>query len=179
MTLRECLALLLGGEIAHGEERRMRLATGIAKVPFVRRLEGFDVAAQPSLDPGRVRDLAACRRVASGDALRALGPPGVGKTHRAVGLGREAIRLGYSALFVQALHAGDGDGRHARAQAEGGLDDRPAFYARPRLPSSGLRGRIGGHGASATSANSAICRWSRTPRICSSSWSAGATSAAA
>ena len=85
MTLRECLALLLGSEIAHREERRMRMATGIAKFPFVRTLEGFDFAAQPSLDPGQVRDLAACRWVANGDALLVLGPPGVGKTHLAVG----------------------------------------------------------------------------------------------
>ena len=80
MTLRECLALLLESEIAHREERRMRMATGIAKFPFVRTLEGFDFAAQPSLDPGQVRDLAACRWVANGDALLVLGPPGVGKT---------------------------------------------------------------------------------------------------
>lgn len=84
MTLRECLALLLGSEITHREERRMRMATGIAKFPFVRALEGFDFAAQPSLDPGQVRDLAACRWMANGDALLVLGPPGVGKTHLAV-----------------------------------------------------------------------------------------------
>src|SRR5690606_30145219 len=81
-------------EIGHREERRMRMATGIAKFPFVRTLEGFDFSAQPSLDPGQVRDLAACRWIANGDALLVLGPPGVGKTHLAVGLGREAIRLG-------------------------------------------------------------------------------------
>ena len=54
------------------------------------------------LDAGQIRDLAVCRWVANGDALLVLGPPGVGKTHLAVGLGREAIRLGYSVLFVQA-----------------------------------------------------------------------------
>ena len=130
MTLRECLALLLGSEIAHREERRMRMATGIAKFPFVRTLEGFDFAAQPSLDPGQVRDLAACRWVANGDALLVLGPPGVGKTHLAVGLGREAIRLGYSVLFVQATVMIT---TLARAHAEGRLDDRLAFYAKPKL----------------------------------------------
>jgi DNA replication protein DnaC len=130
MTLRECLALLLGSEIAHREERRMRMATGIAKFPFVRTLEGFDFAAQPSLDPGQVRDLAACRWVANGDALLVLGPPGVGKTHLAVGFGREAIRLGYSVLFVQATVMIT---TLARAHAEGRLDDRLAFYAKPKL----------------------------------------------
>jgi len=130
MTLRECLALLLESEIAHREERRMRMSTGIAKFPFVRTLEGFDFAAQPSLDAGQIRDLAACRWVANGDALLVLGPPGVGKTHLAVGLGREAIRLGYSVLFVQATVMIT---TLARAHAEGRLDDRLAFYAKPKL----------------------------------------------
>jgi hypothetical protein len=31
--------------------RRWRIAMGIAKFPFVRTLEEFDFAAQPSLDP--------------------------------------------------------------------------------------------------------------------------------
>ena len=100
LSLREGLILLCEAEVAHREERRMRMGMGIAKFPFVRTLEGFDFSAQPSLDPKQLRDLAACRWVANGDALLVLGPPGVGKTHLAVALGREAIRLGYSVLFV-------------------------------------------------------------------------------
>jgi DNA replication protein DnaC len=106
------------------------MGTSIAKFPFVRTLEGFDFEAQPSLDPKQVRDLAACRWVASGDALLVLGPPGVGKTHLAVALGREAVRLGYSVLFVQATALITA---LARAHAEGRLDDRLAFYAKPKL----------------------------------------------
>ena len=130
MTFRESLGYLLAAEIGHREERRMRMATGIAKFPFVRTLEGFDFSAQPSLDPGQVRDLAACRWIANGDALLVLGPPGVGKTHLAVGLGREAIRLGYSVLFVQATALIT---TLARAHAEGRLEDRLGFYAKPKL----------------------------------------------
>ncbi len=130
LSLREGLTLLCEAEVAHREERRMRMGTGIAKFPFVRTLEGFDFAAQPSLDPRAIRDLAACRWIANGDALLILGPPGVGKTHLAVGLGREAIRLGYSVLFVAATALIT---TLARAHAEGRLEDRLAFYAKPKL----------------------------------------------
>jgi DNA replication protein DnaC len=59
-----------------------------------------------------------------------LGPPGVGKTHLAVALGREAVRLGYTVLFVPATAL---LAVLARAHAEGRLDERLAFYAKPRL----------------------------------------------
>src|SRR4051794_6465515 len=105
-------------EVARREERRIQMATGIAKVPFVRTLEGFGFEAQPSLDPRQVRDLAACRWVANGDTLLLLGPPGVGKAHLAVALGREAIRHGCSVLFVPATAP-------LASLAKGRLDERP------------------------------------------------------
>lgn len=104
LTLAETLALLCEAEVAHREERRIQMGLGIAKFPWVRTLEGFDFAAQPSLDPKQVRELAACRWVANGDTLPIQGPPGVGKSHLAVALGREAVRQGYSVLF----HPGHG-----------------------------------------------------------------------
>ena len=90
LSLRETLALLCRAEVSHREERRIQMGTsrkslrdfaGIAKFPCQRTLEAFDFAAQPSLDSKQVRDLAACRWVANGDALLIQGPPGVGKTH--------------------------------------------------------------------------------------------------
>jgi DNA replication protein DnaC len=75
LSLREALQLLCEAEVARREERRIQMAMGIAKFPFVRNLDGFEFEAQPSLDPRHVRDLAACRWVANGDALLLLGPP--------------------------------------------------------------------------------------------------------
>ncbi len=130
LTLREAVGFLCEREIARREDRRIEMASKIAHFPTVRELDGFDFAAQPSIDPRQIRELAACRWVAHGDALLLLGPPGVGKTHLAIALGRAAIREGYSVLFVTApaLVAG-----LARAHAEGRLDERLAFYAKPKL----------------------------------------------
>jgi len=130
LTLREAVGFLCEREIARREDRRIEMASKIAHFPTVRELDGFDFAAQPSIDPRQIRELAACRWVAHGDALLLLGPPGVGKTHLAIALGRAAIREGYSVLFVTApaLVAG-----LAKAHAEGRLDDRLAFYAKPKL----------------------------------------------
>jgi DNA replication protein DnaC len=130
MTLREALGFLCQREIARKDERRVEMAGKIAHFPTTRDLNSFDFSAQPSLDPGHIRDLAACRWVAHGEALLLLGPPGVGKTHLAIALGREAIRAGYSVLFVAApaLVAA-----LAKGHAEGRLEERLAFYAKPKL----------------------------------------------
>lgn len=130
LNLREALAFLCQREIARKDERRIEMAVKIAHFPCVRDLEGFDFAAQPSLDPGQLRELAACRWVAHGEALLLLGPPGVGKTHLAIALGRAAIEAGYSVLFTTApaLVAA-----LAKAHAEGRLDERLGFYAKPKL----------------------------------------------
>ena len=62
------------------------MAGKIAHFPSVRDLDGFDFAAQPSLDPRQIRELAGCRWVAHGEALLLLGPPGVGETQLVGGL---------------------------------------------------------------------------------------------
>ena len=108
--------------MARKDERRIQMGMSIAKFPFVRTLEGFDFDAQPSLDPKQIRELATCAGWPTATACCCSGRPGVGKTHLAVALGREAIVRGYSMLFVPATGAGHaaGHGRTPRAGSRRG-----------------------------------------------------------
>ena len=112
------------------DERRIEMAFKIAHFPAVRELADFDFKAQPSIDERQVRELATSRWIAHGDAALLLGPPGVGKPHLAIALGREAIRQRYSALFTtaQALMAA-----LVKAHSDDRLEDRLTFYAKPKL----------------------------------------------
>jgi len=130
LTLREALAYLCEVEIARKDQRRTAMGVSIARFPAVRTLESFDFDAQPSIDKKQVRELTTSRWVANGDALLLLGPPGVGKTHLAIALGRAAIEQGYSTLFVPAPSLLT---QLVAAHRDGKLEDRLRHFAKPKL----------------------------------------------
>jgi DNA replication protein DnaC len=130
MTLRESLAFFVQREIARRDERRIQMASKIAQFPFVRELDGFEFDAQPSLDPRQIRELATCRWIVHGDTALFLGPPGTGKTHLAVALGREAIRQNHSVQFVTAATL---VAILAKAHEDGTLDRQLTLLTRPKL----------------------------------------------
>lgn len=130
LTIRDALTLFCEREIARRDQRRIDMAFGLARFPFVRDLAGFDFAAQPSIDKKQIRELATGRFIANGEALLFLGPPGVGKTHLAVAIGREAIVTGYTVLFTPATTL---VAQLARAHQEGRLEERLTHYAKPKL----------------------------------------------
>jgi DNA replication protein DnaC len=66
----------------------------------VKTLEDFDFKFQPSVDQKLVRELAVGRYIAQAENVLVFGPPGVGKTHLAIALGRAAVEAGYSTLFT-------------------------------------------------------------------------------
>ena len=79
-------------------ERKMRLAM----FPVQKRVEDFDFDFQPSIDKTVISDLASLRFVHNTENVVLMGPPGVGKSHLAIGMGIEAVNAGFKVYFVNA-----------------------------------------------------------------------------
>jgi DNA replication protein DnaC len=96
----EFLGKLLEEELAARQERRLVIKQRMAHFPWVKTLDQFDFAFQPGVEEKRLRELATLRFVEQAETVVLTGPPGVGKTMLAIGLGMEAIRTGYSVYFI-------------------------------------------------------------------------------
>ena len=130
MTLREALAFFCEEELATKNHQRVRMSLKMAKFPYERSLEQFEFDTQPAVDPKQIRELALGRWIASGDSVLLLGPPGVGKTHLAVALGREAILKGYSTIFITAASLLT---RLSMAHRQGRLQEELVTFSKPKL----------------------------------------------
>ena len=81
----------------------MELSLQLAKFPYLKHLCDFDYGAQPGVDPRLVEELSTLRFIAEGRNLVFLGPPGVGKTHLAIGLAVLTCQKGQRAYFTSAM----------------------------------------------------------------------------
>lgn len=129
-TFLDFLDQLLAEETEAKQRKRVAMGIQIAHFPSVKTLDDFEFKFQPSIDQKLVRELATGRFIASAENVLLFGPPGVGKTHLAIGLGRAAVEAGHSVLFVTATAL---LASLSRAQLEGKLADQIAFYAKPKL----------------------------------------------
>jgi DNA replication protein DnaC len=102
-TYTHFLGYLLDGELAERHRRRVELNMQFARFPAVKRIDQFDFAAQPGLDRRLIEELATGRFLSEGRNVVLLGPPGVGKTHLAIGLGVLTAELGHRVYFTTAM----------------------------------------------------------------------------
>ena len=130
MSFLDFLDHVVREEISSKDIKRARMRLQMAKFPLNRRLEDYDFTLQPSLDRRLLTELETGRYLSSATNVLLLGPPGVGKTHLAIGLGRKAIELGWSCRYIQAA---DLVQQLDKASQSGVLEDALTHFGRPHL----------------------------------------------
>ena len=124
------LQRLLAIEVTATETRRQASLARFACLPAPWRLSDFDFDAQPSVDRKLVAELGTLRVLEDATNVLLIGPPGVGKTMLAVGLGHAAVAAGYRTYYTTAA---DLVARCHRAALEGRWATTMRFFAGPRL----------------------------------------------
>ena len=128
LTLTAALERLLAVEVDATEARRLAGRLRFASLPTPATLADFDYDAAPGIDPKLIAELATGRYLESATNVLLIGPPGVGKTHLAVGLARAAAETGYRTYFTTAA---DLAARCHRAAIEGRWATTMRFFAGP------------------------------------------------
>lgn len=101
LTPRQTMAFILGKEVHHRIEHGIQIKTDMACFPTPASLANFDFSLS-NADQALFEELAQCHWIAQSEYLLFYGESGLGKTHLAIALGRQAIQRGYSTLFIPA-----------------------------------------------------------------------------
>lgn len=73
-----------------------------AKFPFIKTIEEYDFSYQPEVDERLIRELSELNFMDKAKNIIFVGPPGVGKTHLAVGIGIKSAMQRKRVLFLNA-----------------------------------------------------------------------------
>ena len=128
LSVTAALERLLAIEVDATSARRLAGRLRFACLPTPATLEDFDYDAGSGVDRHLIEDLATGRYLESATNILMIGPPGVGKTHLAVGLARKAAESGYRTYVTTAA---DLAARCHRAAIEGRWATTMRFYAGP------------------------------------------------
>ena len=130
LTMTAALERLLAIEVTANQARRLAGRLRFASLPTPATLEDFDYDAAPAADPRLIAELATCRYLENATNVLLIGPPGLGKTHLAIGLARKAAEAGYRTYFTTAA---DLAARCHRAAIEGRWATTIRFFNGPGL----------------------------------------------
>jgi DNA replication protein DnaC len=90
-------------EFDQRNQRRVELNRRKAGFPMPKPLEEFDYRHQSTITKRQVNQLLDFSFIDNRANLIFIAPPGVGKTHLAIGIGQKAIDAGFKVLFTTAL----------------------------------------------------------------------------
>jgi len=130
LSYTDFVAEFVARELGAKLERTTQMKTQMARFPFQKTLESFDFKFQPSIEAKVIKELSTGRFIADADNVLLLGPPGVGKTHLAVGIGLKACAAGYRTQFVTAAAL---TASLVRAHNENRLEEKLKQLVQPRL----------------------------------------------
>ena len=88
----EFLLEVMSAEADARRQRYLKTRLQLAHLPYIKTFDQFDFGFQPSIDERQIRELRTMRFVHEASNVILMGPPGVGKTHRAVALAETAVR---------------------------------------------------------------------------------------
>ncbi|RFA17597.1 IS21-like element helper ATPase IstB [Subtercola boreus] len=129
-SLTQTLEHLLAVEVTATDARRLAGRFRFANLPTGATLDDFDLDAASGIDRSLLAELGTCRYLETATNVLLIGPPGVGKTHLATGLGHAAVQAGYRTYFTSAA---DLAARCHRAAIEGKWGTMMRFFAGPTL----------------------------------------------
>jgi DNA replication protein DnaC len=123
------LDMLLSDEVERRDFKQLGRRLTRSGLEPDKSLESFDFRFNPRIHEATFRELATCGFLQKQENLFLVGPSGVGKSHLAQALGHEACRRGHEVLYRRTavlmdwIGAGQGDGTHARRLKQVGAVD--------------------------------------------------------
>jgi DNA replication protein DnaC len=98
-TYQEFMQEILMYEVNRREEKNVEKRLKLARFPYHKTLDEFNIEEQESLSKRQLNQLRELNWLEQQYNIILLGPPGAGKTHIGIGLGVEAIHKGYKVAF--------------------------------------------------------------------------------
>lgn len=93
------LNTLFTAEISYRVKRRVERNMVGAHFPVIKRIESFEFGRVKGIGKSEAANLLDCRWIDNRENLLFFGPPGIGKTHLAIGFGVAAVEKGYKVCF--------------------------------------------------------------------------------